>query len=229
MDNSDYGRFMAILKHFLFYNYPYSVFKKRINQATDLEAKNAILRQLEFYRTRPLVEIIAFCLMSNHFHLILKQLEENGITRFMHRIGTGYTNYFNIKNERSGRLFEGTYKSVLVESDEQLFHLSRYIHLNPTADKLISLEDLPAYPWSSLPLYLGKGKLDFIKPNIILNNFKESNSYWEFLKARVDENEIFKLQEVAADDDFGWFAEFQTLKTTRKKESLDRYYRLSRA
>jgi len=85
-----------------------------------------------------LVEIIAYCLMPTHFHLILKQLKENGISIFMNHILNSYTRYFNVKHGRKGPLWEARFKSVLVESDEYLIHLTRYIHLNPATAMLVN-------------------------------------------------------------------------------------------
>ena len=86
--------------------------------------------------TTKLVSIVAFCLVSNHYHLILKELTDKGIEKFMHKIGTGYTRYFNEKTKRSGSLFQGRYKSVWVDSNEYLLYLSVYVNLN---DKIHSL------------------------------------------------------------------------------------------
>lgn len=78
-----------------------------------------------------IVEILAFCLMPNHFHLILKQKEERGITEFMRKLGTGYTNYFNKKYNRVGSLFQGKFKSIGIMTNAHLLHLPFYIHSNP--------------------------------------------------------------------------------------------------
>lgn len=86
------------------------------------------------YIKRPrklIVEILAFCLMSNHFHLLLRQKRKGGIINFMKKLGTGYTMYFNKKHERVGPLFQGRFKAVHVGSDEYFRHLCHYIHLNP--------------------------------------------------------------------------------------------------
>ena len=79
----------------------------------------------------PIVEILAFVLMPNHFHLILQQKVDSGITKFMHKLGTGYTMYFNEKYSRVGHLFQGRFKAVLVEKDHHFLYLPHYIHLNP--------------------------------------------------------------------------------------------------
>src|SRR3989337_457051 len=84
-----------------------------------------------------IVSIIAYCLMPTHIHLVLKQLKNGGITKFMARILNGYSKYFNTKHKRTGPLWSGRFKSVMVSHDEQLLHLTRYIHLNPTSADLV--------------------------------------------------------------------------------------------
>jgi len=114
-----------------------------------------------------LVEILAFTLMPNHYHLLIKPLVENGLSEFMKKLGVGYTHYFNIKYGRAGALFQGKYKFVQIEDDEQLNYIPFYIHFNPAEliesrwkereiknkDRL--LDFLKTYQWSSLSDYLG--------------------------------------------------------------------------
>ena len=83
------------------------------------------------HKRKLLVEILVFTLMPNHFHLLLKQKQENGISKFMHKLGVGYSMYFNQKYERTGSLFQGTYKAIPVNNDSYFIHLPYYIHLNP--------------------------------------------------------------------------------------------------
>jgi len=85
-----------------------------------------------------LVDIVAFCVMPTHIHLVLKQIKDNGISIFMSNILNSYSRYFNIKNNRKGPLWEGRFKKVLVDSDEQLLHLTRYVHLNPVTAFLVN-------------------------------------------------------------------------------------------
>ena len=126
-----------------------------------------------------LVEILAFCLMNNHYHLILKQKTENGITEFMRKLGTGYTNYFNNKNERTGSLFQGKFKSICVNKDSHLMYLPIYIHLNPLDLKFPEwrerkikdykkvIEFLDSYRWSSYMDYTGQRNF----PSLINKSF----------------------------------------------------------
>lgn len=84
-----------------------------------------------------LVNVIAYCIMPTHLHLVLKQLTDEGITVFMGNILNGYARYFNTKHKRKGPLWESRFKNILVENDEQLLHLTRYLHLNPTTAFLV--------------------------------------------------------------------------------------------
>ena len=83
-----------------------------------------------------LVNIIAYCLNPNHFHLILEQLKDGGISEFMKRLAGGYTGYFNQKNDRSGSLFQGVFKDVHIDSNEYLLHASAYVNLNDRVHQL---------------------------------------------------------------------------------------------
>ncbi len=118
----------------------------------------------------PLVEIECFILMPDHYHLVLKQLQENGISKFMHRLSMGYANYLNLKYQRTGHVFETKFKARPVDEQEHFDHLPRYIHLNALDHKLPgwrngSISDwalakaiLDSYPWSSHHVYSGYGQ-----------------------------------------------------------------------
>lgn len=124
-----------------------------------------------------LINIIAYCLMPNHFHLLIKQNKDNGISEYTGKISNSYTKYFNTKYRRVGPLLQGSFKSVLVESDEQIIHLSRYIHLNPYVAGLI--KNLKDYSWSSYNDYLNNSSR-VIKEEI-LNFFKSAKDYENFV------------------------------------------------
>ncbi len=222
LDPSYYSRFISILKHCLTYNYPYSLLMRFLKTAESKTQKQQVFQRLETKRTEPLVEIISFCLMPNHYHLTLKQLSDKGISNFMQRIGNAYTKYFNILQDRSGRLFEATFKAVPVESEEQLIHLSRYQHINPYSLDLTPKE-LVNYSWSSLPTYLGKKEPSFVNPEMVLSSFKDSKSYLDFVLAEIRGSETFHIQDIAIDDDFGWFAKLRTMEKERKEQLLNRY------
>ena len=125
----EYSRMIEILKlyRYIDFNYKYSRFA---NMGSIQQ--NAILNDLK--KNSPVfVEIIAYCIMPTHIHLILKQVADHGISIYIAKVLNSYSRYFNLKHKRVGPLWTGRFKSVLVSSDEQLLHLTRYIHLNPTS------------------------------------------------------------------------------------------------
>src|SRR3989344_593134 len=132
------------------------------------------------------IGIVAFCLMGNHFHFLLKQLKDNGIVKFMAKFTNSYTKYFNTKRERVGPLFQGVFKAVHVGYDEQLLHLSRYIHLNPVLGFIAKVEELESYPWSSYPEYLGKVSSNLVNKAEILTFFKVPSEYEKFVLDQAD-------------------------------------------
>ena len=110
----------------------------RYYQQKDLPMKFSRFKQLQDemdnadeQRDRRIVAIIAYCIMPTHIHLVLKQLEDKSISIYMNHVLNSYTRYFNTRHNRKGPLWEGRFKKVRVETDEQLLHLTRYIHLNP--------------------------------------------------------------------------------------------------
>lgn len=113
------------------------------------------------------VELLAFCLMPNHFHLLVKQKSLDGITKLIRAVCTNYVMYFNNKYDRVGTLFQGKYKAASVEEDIYFLHLSRYIHLNPYPGS-----DPITYSFSSYSYYLGNKKAAWVKPEEILSFFK---------------------------------------------------------
>jgi putative transposase len=137
------------------------------------------------------VELVAFCLMPNHFHLLVTEVEENGIPKFMQRVETAYTMYFNKRHNKSGHLLQGSYKSVHLEDDTQLMHLSAYIHKNPSELKEFVNHETK-YPWSSLQDYLAENRFDgLLAQNIILDRYKNSSdSYAEFIKTSTAKEKL---------------------------------------
>ena len=133
-----------------------------------------------------LVEILAYCFMDNHFHFLLKQLLPNGTSKFMANFQNSYTRYFNTKHERIGPLFLDQFKAVRIVTDEQLVHVSRYIHLNPLTSYLVKdFAALKNYRWSSLNEYIGVPVFRISKPTEVMAFFKSSNSYEKFLVDQV--------------------------------------------
>lgn len=132
------------------------------------------------------IEIVCYCLMDNHYHLILKQISKKGISTFMGRVSNSYTKFFNQKYGRSGRLFQSPFQAKHVTNDEYLIHLSSYIHKNPLELNDITVNNLIDYKWSSLGSYLGTVSQRFVRPGIILNQFENTKAYHDYI-LKVDD------------------------------------------
>ena len=157
LDKADYLRFIVLL--YISNNTDVVHISNHINQGRSL------MKMLDIDKKDSLVDIGAYCLMPNHFHILLKEKTENGISKFMKKLSTGYSMYFNKRYERTGRLFEGTFKSVHADSDEYLKYLFAYIHLNPI--KLIN------------PVWKEEGIRNSVEAKLFLNEYSFS-SYFDY-------------------------------------------------
>ena len=146
-----------------------------------------------------LIEIIAYCLMPTHIHLVLRQLKDNGISKFMSNILNSYSRYFNLKHNRKGPLWEGRFKKIMVENDDQLLHLTRYIHLNPVTAYLVNRpEDWFA---SSYHEYI----MSVVQENRLCNCTytldTNPTSYKRFVEDNISyQRELAKIKHLAMDD-----------------------------
>ncbi len=136
-DKREFARAIETLKY-----YQFSSQKIKLSRFLSLPEKDQSKYLAEIENQDKLIEIIAFCLMPNHFHFLLKQVQEGGISKFIANFTNSYTKYFNTKHDRTGHLFQGLFKAVFVESDEQLLHLTRYIHLNPSTSSIVAINQL---------------------------------------------------------------------------------------
>ncbi len=200
LDDEDYFRFIHDLYEF----------------NDEAPASNIYYRQFQSYdagnrKDRPnrkcIVDILSFSLIPNHFHLLIRQKQDNGVQNFMKKLGTGYANYFNNKNERAGVLFQGRFKAVPIKSDQHLLHLPYYIHLNPLdlyepkwrereiKDYKKVMKFLETYHWSSLPDYLGIKNF----PSIINKNFLTEliGEPLEYKKSLIDWLKDFDLDYIS--------------------------------
>lgn len=119
------------------------------------------------------VELLCYCLMGNHFHLLLYQSQQGGMQRLMRGVMTSYSRYFNTKYGRSGQLFESRYKASCISNQSYMEHISRYIHLNP--------KDWQLYPYSSIHYYLGNDSVDWLRTERILQLFGSRDAYRTFV------------------------------------------------
>lgn len=177
LDAQDYTVFLGLLKKYLTGE---AVTKTNRHKFEDLGSQ---------------VELLAYCLMPNHFHLLLYQKGMDGITKLMRRVLTGYVMYFNNRYNRVGGLFQGRYKAATVDKDGYLHHVSRYIHLNP--------QDYKNWQYSSLSFYQGRKKARWIKTQNILELFNNNpQDYLDFLDDYVStklELDLLKWQLAGGD------------------------------
>ena len=155
VDEHDYNTFLFLLKTYLLLP------SKGSDPKTAYYSKKNLNGQ---------IELLAYCLMPNHFHLLVRQKYRSAISDLMRCVNVNYVAYFNNKYERVGSLFQGKFKAVLVDSDSYLLHLSRYIHLNPASRG----KNFADYSYSSYLDYLGKRQNSWLNPKFILDYFKSA-------------------------------------------------------
>ena len=162
MNESDYFRFIETLDFYRKSPQP--------QKLSDFRRRVLSLKKVE--NQKNLVKIFAYCLMPNHFHLLVQQLVDRGITGFVSNLANSYTRYFNTKYERIGALFQGAFKAKLVNNDEYLLQLSKYIHRNP--DSLLQWKS-KIYPYSSYHYYISSERNSICDPDFILSYFSTVN------------------------------------------------------
>jgi len=146
------------------------------------EATNSV--GLPYEKLYGVVELLAYCLMGNHFHLLIYQKEEGAMPRFMRGVMTSYSRYFNKKYDQSGSLFETRYKASRISSDEYLMHISRYIHLNP--------DDWKKYPYSSVRSYQDGDGPDWLNDKRMLELFSSRKSYMDFIEDYKNIRDVYE-------------------------------------
>lgn len=172
LDEQDYAVFLSFIKRYL---------------SAKVE-KNMLNVDYPNYYNR--VELMAFCLMPNHFHLFVYQHDAEAMKQFMKSLSVAYCMYFNKKYKRVGPLFQQRYKAVRITDDSQLLHITRYIHLNPPNYK--------TYEWTSLPYYLNKKHADWMRPGRVLELF--NGGYETFVDDyKSYHDEFTELKHVLAD------------------------------
>jgi putative transposase len=127
--------------------------------------------------------IHVYCLMSNHYHLLLETPEGN-LSQIMRHVNGAYTTYFNVKRKRSGHLFQGRYKAILIEADEYATELSRYIHMNPVKVGMVAKPE--EYEWSSYRYYIGLNEAPkWLKTNFVIGLFNTKDAYRQFVEEAI--------------------------------------------
>ncbi|MFH1187927.1 MAG: hypothetical protein V1688_03660 [bacterium] len=188
LDEKDFTRFIVSMREFN----NNSKFEERLfvkNRTNEIkqarkELSSKALELSSFLATLPkLVEIICYCLNQNHYHFVLQQLVDNGIKIFMHKLGTGYANYFNIKYKHSGSLFEGPFQAKYINNVKYFVWLSAYANGNVEIHKLAKAKN---YQWSSYRDYLNLRNGTLCDKDIVMNEFNNDvKGYESFVNAVI--------------------------------------------
>lgn len=180
-DERDYVRFIKSMREFNTTEAAGGLYEKYLREKHAIRTRTSNVQSGHLMST-PLVSISAYCLNPNHYHFILKQQVDNGIKKFMQKLGNGYTKYFNHRNKRSGSLFQGVYKSVHIDSNEYFLYLSAYVNKNNFIHGYSNAEE--EWEYSSLPDYAGKRNGTLCDKGEILGQFNNDISqYKKFLDA----------------------------------------------
>lgn len=193
----------------------YHVFSRGNRRAdifTERRDYERFLEKIEEYRKKYAVEIVAYCLLPNHFHLLIKQAGDLPLARYVGTLLNSYARYCSVKyNLPPGHVFQGRFGCKLVETEAEVLQTSRYIHLNSIKNRLLSLdftqkkdksfkalllkEKLRSYPWSSYPYYLGqKNGPVTIYSDPILEIEKNTQRYQKFVESKITFEDITTLE-----------------------------------
>jgi putative transposase len=182
----DYRVFLLYLKQYLEPKDTLNLQKIITSKDIPWSEKNTAVKLLRLNNFYDTIQLYTYCLMPNHFHFLLKQTDAMSIDVFMNSLCSRYTGFLNKKYHRVGPMFQGPYKAVLIESDEQLLQVHRYIHRN--AQSLSFLQDnvlkrFEQYPYSSYADYIGTRDTKWIHMDVIHSFFKNRReSYVEFMR-----------------------------------------------
>ncbi len=192
-DAKDRWHFLQMLYYFNDYFSPANIFRE-LRELLKFDFNKKLVWPESWPKRRPLVKIIAFSLLDDHFHFLLKEIQEGGVTMFMRKLGTGMTNYSNTKHQESGRLFQGSYKARLVDSDIYLRYLSVYIQvknifelypggLEKAVKEFDKAFDFAVnYPFCSLADYATDRKSPILDKDVFEELFLSNREYKEFAR-----------------------------------------------
>ncbi|MFQ5452019.1 MAG: transposase [Candidatus Paceibacterota bacterium] len=167
-----------------FYRFPVQISYSLYNS---LSANLKNIRQKAIYSSAPVVLILAFAIMPSHYHFLVKQLVDGGISSFISNFQNSFAKFYNIKYKREGSVFKARFKAVRIESEEQLVHVSRYIHLNPVTSYLLDIEELGQYSRTSFTTYMNNKVYKLVETETIMRQFNNKRDlYGKFVQDQSD-------------------------------------------
>ena len=189
LDQHDWARFLFLILYFQSNETLYN-----ISRITSSFIKKGVFglstsKKREIIKNR-IVHLSAFTFMPNHFHLLVRQETEKGISTYMQRVLTAYAKYFNTKYKKSGHVFQGPFRAVHITTNEQLLHVSAYIHKNQK--ELSSWKNKgDVYPWSSYIDYVKENRWgDLLDTTIIIEQFESAKKYKDFVESHSAKEDI---------------------------------------
>jgi len=192
--NTDYERMIKTLSFYTVETPPC-----RFSWFMEQEENHVAQKQSTPGTTDRLVTIFAYCLMPTHVHLILKQLSDNGTSRYMSRVFNSYSKYFNVKHNRKGPLWESRFRHVQVKDEEQFLHLTRYVHLNPVSSGLVNKPQ--KWKFSSYGQYIKAGDTSFCACEFEGLLDMRAADYRKFVEERIeDKRELEKIKHLILDE-----------------------------
>ncbi len=184
LEEKDYLRFLETINFYRVSPQPVKL--------SDFRRLKTTIKEIE--KQDELIKIFSYCLMPNHFHLLVKQVSEGGVSAFTRKVSDSYTRYFNPKYGRVGSLFQGKFKAKLVENDEYLLQVSKYIHRNPLP---LPMWEGRVYPYSSYGYYIFGEQHPFCDIEFISDYFSKTNpnlNYQSFVEeAEINDPALFNL------------------------------------
>lgn len=199
-DEQDKGVFLSYLKEYLLPKDIAGLREQLADSSVSSIKKDKILKQLRMNNFSGDISFLAYCLMPNHFHFLVHQRSQFAIDTFMNSLCTRYSMYFNKKYKRVGPLYQGVYKAVLVDNENQLLHLSRYIHRNPLALQGVALQTLSGQ-CSSLAEYLKTRHDEWVKPSKVLSYFSDSHKSLSYQSFVFETDDLSFIQNFLIDEE----------------------------
>ncbi len=184
-DQQDYSIFLTYLRNYLVPKDEEALRDIIEDWHSSKEEKKRAKHDLDLNNFSDEITLLAYCLMPNHFHFLIKQKGPNSIDKFMNSLGTRYTMYFNKKYKRVGSLYQGVYKASMVFTDDQLLKLSKYIHKQALAVPSLTGSGQP----SSYPVFINKEKNDWVTPQEILDYLTKEFPKFSYKDFINDEND----------------------------------------
>lgn len=195
--NSEIEKFLALIDY---YRFPQSLSYSKYR----VLAKNLKEAYLTQYRQKsPLVSVLSYAIMPDHYHFLLKQLSDEGIKTFTSKIQNAFAKHTNTKFKRRGSLFLNPFKAKHIDTDEILVHVSRYIHLNPVTGYIFNFSELRKSSLTSFPYYLKKldrSPESLVDNSLLLTRFRGSKGYADFVANQVDyQRKLAKIKRLLFD------------------------------